>query len=240
MAGLAPDRVFVALDFADLEEAEGVARVLRPAGVRFKVGLELFCRFGPEGVRRLQQEAGPVLLDLKLHDIPHTVERAAAALGDLEIWGVTLHAAGGPEMLRAAVGAASAAPRPFRCLGVTVLTSLDAATLQTMGARLPLAEQVVVLAQVAADAGCAGVVASPHEVGLVRAATSPAFLIVTPGVRPQGSAPGDQARAATPADVARAGADFLVVGRPVTQAPDRGAALARILWELRGEGSAGA
>lgn len=224
--------MFVALDLETLDAAVDLVRRLHPAGVRFKAGLQLFCRYGPEGIRRLQEVSGPVLLDLKLHDIPNTVGRAVASLSDLGIWGVTLHASGGPVMLRAAVDAAAAARRPFRCLGVTVLTSLDEQILHVLGVRMRLAEQVATLAELASAAGCDGVVASPHEVAVVRRATKPDCLVVTPGVRPAHSARGDQARAATPAEVAAAGADYLVVGRPVTQAADPAAALADILREI--------
>ena len=229
---MAAERVFVALDVETLDDALGLVNLLRPTGVRFKVGLELFCRHGPQGVLRLQEAAGPVLLDLKLHDIPNTVGRAVAGLGGLGIWGVTLHAAGGPVMLRAAVDAAASGVRPFRCLGVTVLTSLDEQILHALGVRMPLAQQVAALAQLARAAGCDGVVASPHEVDVVRRATHPDFLIVTPGVRPARVAHGDQARAATPAEVAAAGADYLVVGRPITQAADPLQATGAIVREI--------
>lgn len=234
MAGLAPERVFVALDVEMPADALDWVRRLRPAGVRFKVGLQLFCRHGPDGVRRVQEAAGPVLLDLKLHDIPNTVMGAAAALGELGVWGVTLHASGGPVMLRAAVDAAAAAPHPFLCLGVTVLTSLDEQILHALGVRMPMAQQVVALAEMAMAAGCGGVVASPHEVRAVRRATGPDCRIVTPGVRPGWAARGDQARAATPAEVARAGSDYLVVGRAVTAAHDPEAALDAILHDIAG------
>ena len=224
--------MFLALDVETLEEALALVRRLRPAGVRFKAGLQLFCRYGPDGVRRLQEASGPVLLDLKLHDIPNTVGRAVAALSDLGIWGVTLHASGGPVMLRSAVDAASSARCPFRCLGVTVLTSLDEQILHVLGVRMRLADQVAALAELASAAGCDGVVASPHEVRVVRRVARPECLVVTPGVRPAYSVRGDQARAATPGEVAASGADYLVVGRPVTQAPDPVAALSQILREI--------
>ncbi len=237
-------RVFVALDFPDQGEALRLASVLAPLGARFKLGLELFCRAGPEGVGALQRLTGPLLLDLKLHDIPRTVGRAVRALAGLGPWGVTLHAAGGPVMLREAVDAASVAAsrqpagsdgavRP-RCLAVTVLTSLDAATLHALGVRTPLHDQVTTLARMARAAGCDGVVASPEEAAQVRDATGPACLIVTPGVRPSGAARGDQARVAAPAAAVAAGADYLVVGRPVTEAPDPEAAWRAVVAEVAG------
>jgi orotidine-5'-phosphate decarboxylase len=235
----AAGRVFVALDVPELEEAMRLARLLAPRGARFKLGLELFCRHGPDGVRALQQVTGPVLLDLKLHDIPRTVWRAVRALTPLGAWGVTLHAAGGPVMLReavdaAATGAASTGAEPLRCIGVTVLTSLDGATLHALGVRTTLREQVVTLATMARAAGCDGVVASAQEAAWIRDATGPACLILTPGVRPQGVAPGDQARVTTPAAAVAAGADYLVVGRPLTEAADPVAAWWQLVREVAG------
>ena len=225
--------VFVALDYPALEPALACATTLAPFGVRFKLGLELFCRCGPPGVAALQGVTGPLLLDLKLHDIPRTVGRATAALCTLGAWGLTLHAAGGAAMLRAAVQAAQGgAGEPLRCLAVTVLTSLDEPALQALGVRLPLREQVASLTRLAQEAGCAGAVASPQEAAVVRAAAGPAFLVVTPGVRPAGVAAGDQARVATPQEAIAAGADALVVGRAVTAASDPPAALRRLLLAL--------
>ena len=222
----------MALDFGALDEALRMAELLRPSGVRFKIGLELFCRHGPDGVARMQERTGPVLLDLKLHDIPHTVGQAVRSLAPLGVWGLTLHAGGGPVMLRAAVDAAAQAPAPVRCLAVTVLTSLDEQVLHVLGVRTPLAQQVAALATLARAAGCAGVVASPQEVRTVRGAAGPDCLVVTPGVRPRGAAAADQARVATPAEALGAGADHLVVGRPITGARDPRAALEAILEEL--------
>jgi orotidine-5'-phosphate decarboxylase len=230
----AASRVFVALDVPSLEEALALAARLAPSGVRFKVGLELFCREGPQGLGRLQEVTGPVLLDLKLHDIPRTVGRAVQAVAALGVWGVTLHAAGGPHMLAAAAEAARSAGGGLRCLAVTVLTSLDPGTLQALGVSAPLEAHVADLARLARAAGCDGAVASPAEARLVRRATGPGFLVVTPGIRPAGSAPGDQARVATPRAALAAGADALVVGRPVTEAPDPWAALQAVLAELAG------
>ncbi len=234
MAELA-SRVFVALDYPSLEQAEMAARRLSPAGCRFKIGLELFCRVGPDGVRRLQEVTGPVLLDLKLHDIPRTVERAVRAVAGLGAWGVTLHAFGGPVMLGAAVAAAAettTADRRLRCLAVTVLTSLDEQVLHALGVRGSVRDQVRSLARLGAAAGCDGAVASPQEIGVIRDVVPPDFLIVTPGVRPLGAARGDQARVATPAEAVAAGADAVVIGRPVTEAADPPEALAAILAEM--------
>ena len=231
-------RVFVALDFADLETAQACAARLQPSGVRFKVGLELFCRTGPEGLRALFPLTGPVFLDLKLHDIPRTVAGAVRAAAALDVWGLTVHAAGGEAMLRAAVEVAAAAARRPRCLAVTALTSLDEAALAAVGVGAPLRAHVSALAQLARSAGCDGVVASPEEAALVRSLGGPTFLVVTPGVRPAGSAVGDQARVATPAAALTAGADYLVIGRPVTAAADPLAALRAVLVELERAGAA--
>lgn len=240
--GALAQRLFVALDVPDLDRAAMLARQLVPLGVRFKVGLELFCRFGPQGVAELQRVTGPLFLDLKLHDIPRTVERAVRAVAALGAWGVTLHATGGPVMLSAGVAAAAdpaggtaAGPSArLRCLAVTVLTSLDEQVLHALGVRVPLREQVERLASLALAAGCDGVVASPEEAALVRDSSPPSFLVVTPGVRPEGSARGDQARVATPRAALAAGADCLVVGRPVTEAPDPVRAAEAVLREMAG------
>jgi len=232
------DRLFVALDVPDLAAALTCARRLRPLGVRFKVGLELFCRVGPAGVLALQGVTGPLFLDLKLHDIPRTVRRAVSAIAGLGAWGVTLHAAGGPAMLRAGVEAAREAggARRLRILAVTVLTSIDADLLAALGVGLPLPEQVRRLVALAVAAGCDGAVASAAEAGVVRAQAGPHFLVVTPGIRPEGAAWGDQARVATPRAAHAAGADLLVVGRPVTEASDPLAATEAILREMVGGG----
>jgi orotidine-5'-phosphate decarboxylase len=230
----AAERIFVALDLPDLEPALGLAARLGPYGARFKVGLELFCRAGPLGVARLQDLVGPVLLDLKLHDIPRTVARAVRALAGLGVWGVTLHAMGGPVMLREAVSAARLGPSPVRVLAVTVLTSLDEALLATLGVRVPLAEQVMDLARLAQAAGCDGVVASGEEAARVRAVLGPDRLVVTPGIRPRGADRGDQRRVATAAEAVAAGADLLVVGRPVTEASDPVEAFCRLADEVAG------
>ena len=231
----------MALDYPDLDGALGCAEALAPLGARFKVGLELFLRSGPAGVAAVQRVGGPVLLDLKLHDIPRTVGRAVHAVAGLGAWGVTLHATGGPVMLREAVDAAASgtAAGPLRCLAVTVLTSVDEALLRHLGVRASLKDQVQALARMGLASGCDGVVASPHEVEAIREATRPDFLVVTPGVRPAGVARGDQARTATPAAAVRHGADFLVVGRAVTEAADPVAAFTAVAEEVAAASGAG-
>ncbi len=221
-------RIIAAIDTADLARAEALAGVLAPPACgMLKVGLELFGAAGPEAVRRLAARA-PVFLDLKLHDIPNTVAGAVRALAPLGPALLTLHAAGGPAMIAAAREAAeSGAARPA-LLAVTVLTSLDAATLAATGIAGGTVQQVLRLARLALDAGADGLVCSPQEVARLRDAFGAAPLLVVPGVRPAGSAAGDQARVATPAEAVRAGADWIVVGRPITGAADPAAAAAAI------------
>lgn len=228
-------RLFVALDVEQESVASDLAIRLAPYGVRFKIGLEWFCRFGPAGVERLRPLTGPVLLDLKLHDIPRTVAAAVAAIRPLGVWGVTLHSSGGPAMLRAAVAAADGA---MRCLGVTVLTSIAARDLGAVGWLGSVADQVQRLASLARDSGCDGVVASAQEAAMLRAALGPEHLVVTPGVRLAGAGADDQARRSTPGEAIAAGADFLVVGRPIVAAPDPEGALRRVLVDMAAVSSA--
>jgi len=225
-------RIAAALDTADLARAEALAEVLAPRCGVLKLGLELFSAAGPEAVRRIAARA-PVFLDLKLHDIPNTVAGAVRALLPLAPAMLTLHAAGGPAMLAAARAEAEKAGgrRPI-LLAVTVLTSLDASTLAATGVAGGPVQQVLRLARLALEAGADGLVCSPQEVARLRDAFGAAPLLVVPGVRPAGSALGDQARTATPAEAVAAGADWIVVGRPITGAPDPAAAAAAIAAEL--------
>jgi orotidine-5'-phosphate decarboxylase len=215
------DRVCAALDFSTWAAAERFARAVAPEVGMLKVGLELFAAEGPPAVRAAAALGRPVFLDLKLHDIPNTVEGAARSAAASGASLLTVHASGGEEMMRAAVRGAGPG---VRILAVTVLTSLDAAALAAVGLAGSPAEAVVRLASLAVRAGVAGLVCSPLEVAAVRAAVGPAPLLVVPGVRPAGAAKGDQARVATPAEAVRAGADVLVVGRPLRDAPDPAAA----------------
>jgi len=194
-----------------------------------KIGLELFCAEGPSIVSALVGRGHAVMLDLKLHDIPETVARATAVVASLGAGLITVHAGGGRSMLEAAVKAAGTRTR---VLAVTVLTSLDDADLATIGAIGPVGELVKQRAQLAIAAGCAGVVASPHEVAAIRAVAPPDFLIVTPGVRPAGAELGDQKRVMTPKQARAAGADLVVVGRPLRDAADPAAAARAIVAEL--------
>lgn len=226
-------RIVAAIDTADPARAAALAAALAPprCGV-LKLGLELFAAQGPEAVRRLAARA-PVFLDLKLHDIPNTVAGAVRALAPLRPAMLTLHAAGGAAMLAAAREAAEAAggARPI-LLAVTVLTSLDEAALAATGVAGGAAAQVVRLGRLAMAAGADGLVCSPREVAPLRQALGAAPLLVVPGIRPAGAAAGDQARTATPAEAVADGADWIVVGRPITGAADPVAAAAAIAASL--------
>jgi orotidine-5'-phosphate decarboxylase len=224
----AGNRLIAALDVPDRVAAD--AFVDRLAGVPswYKLGLELFCAEGPRMVADYTAAGRAVMLDLKLHDIPETVARAVARVAALGAGLLTVHAGGGRAMLRAAVEAAGAT----RVLAVTVLTSLDAADLADVGASGTPAELVVTRARLAIAAGCHGVVSSPHEAAAIRAIAPPGFLVVTPGVRPADSSRSDQKRVTTPAQARAAGADLVVVGRPLRDAANPAAAARAIVAEL--------
>jgi len=223
--------ICAALDFPTWKEAEPFARAVAPAAGMLKVGLELFAAEGPAAVRAAAGLGRPVFLDLKLHDIPNTVEGAARAAAATGATLLTVHASGGAEMVRAAVRGAGGR---VRVLAVTVLTSLDGPALDAIGLSGPPGTAVVRLARLAVDAGAGGLVCSPHEVAAVRAAVGPGPLLVVPGIRPAGSAKGDQARVATPAEAVRAGADVIVVGRPLRDAADPAAAAREMVLTLPG------
>jgi len=194
-----------------------------------KVGLELFAAEGPAAVRAAAALGRPVFLDLKLHDIPNTVEGAARSAAASGASLLTVHASGGEAMVRAAVRGAG---ERLRVLAVTVLTSLDDAALAAVGLAGPAGAAAIRLARLAVAAGAGGIVCSPREVAAVRAAVGPGPLLVVPGVRPAGSARGDQVRVASPAEAVRAGADVLVLGRPLRDAPDPAAAARAIAASL--------
>jgi orotidine-5'-phosphate decarboxylase len=234
-SGLAPrDRLIVALDTASLPEAEGLVERLADGVGMFKVGAQLFTAAGPAAVEMVRKRGARVFLDLKYHDIPATVSGAVREAARLGVALLTVHASGGTKMLHAAAEAAGAAGRDRpRILAVTVLTSLDRATLQReLGVPIAVEGHAVQLAGLAREAGCDGVVASPREAARLRGLLGHGALIVTPGIRPAGGAVDDQARTATPAVAVRAGADYLVVGRPITGAPDPAAAAAAIVAEI--------
>jgi orotidine-5'-phosphate decarboxylase len=211
------DRICAAIDFPSWAAAEPFARAIAPEVGMLKVGLELFVAEGAPVVRAAAALGKPVFLDLKLHDIPNTVEGAARSAAASGASLLTVHASGGAEMVRAAVRGAGPG---VRVLAVTVLTSLDSAALGAIGLAGPPEDAVVRLARLAIGAGAAGIVCSPHEVAAVRTAVGPGPLLVIPGGRPAGAAKGDQARVATPAEAVRAGADVLVIGRPLREGGD--------------------
>jgi len=230
------ERLIVALDVSSAREAHKIVQALGTAVSSYKVGNQLFTAEGPGVVRELVESGKKVFLDLKFHDIPNTVAggvRSAAALG---ISMLTVHAAGGSAMLRAAMEAARQASKPPLVLAVTVLTSLCDADLQETGVAGRTRDHALVLAILAQNCGCDGVVASPHEARLIRQDLGAGLVIVTPGIRPAGSAKGDQARANTPAEAIAAGADYLVVGRPVTEAADPRRAAEGIFREIESSG----
>ena len=219
----------------DAPSPRDVAPVLRrlAGSVRWvKVGLEMFTARGPDCVREIAGLGFDVFLDLKLHDIPNTVAKAVESASRLPIKMLTLHAAGGREMMRRAAQAQRDHAPDLLLLGVTVLTSLGEADLAEVGVPGAPADQVVRLGRLAAAAGVRGLVCSPLEVAPLRAALPPTVQLIVPGIRPRGAGADDQTRVMTPGEAARAGANFIVVGRPVFQAPDPAAAAAAILQEL--------
>ena len=225
-----PAPIAVALDAPDLETAARWAALVTPHVSTVKVGLELYLRYGPEVVASIRGASGvKIFLDLKLHDIPATVTGAARAVARLRPELLTVHAAGGPEVVRAAVEGAPAC----NIAAVTVLTSLNQATLEQIGMLGPMSDAVRRLAVLAVGAGARGLVCSPQEAAAVRAEVGPDITLITPGIRPAGMSANDQARTATPEEALRAGADLLVIGRPITGAPDPGAAAAAIAAPLR-------
>ncbi len=238
-ADLTPhERIFVALDIRDLGRAAALTRDLAGLVGGVKIGKEFFTAHGPDGVRAVAGGV-PLFLDLKFHDIPNTVAGALRSAIHLRPAFVNVHASGGRAMLEAArqavaEGAEDAdVPRP-QLLGVTVLTSLSDDDLREVGQSGPVSDQVVRLARLAQACGLDGVVCSPREIAPLRAACGPGFVLMVPGIRPSWAAAGDQKRTLTPAQALAAGADYLVVGRPVTGAPDAAAAARRIVQEIEG------
>jgi orotidine-5'-phosphate decarboxylase len=224
------ERLVFPLDFPTLAEAKVAADQLAPAVGVLKVGLELFVREGPAATRLGTGSA--IFLDLKLHDIPETVERAVDAAAALGVRYLTAHAAGGTAMLARAVIAAARAASPLTILAVTVLTSLDGADLGAQGVAGSPRDQVVRLGRMAWEAGVRGFVTSAAEVRGLREALGPQALLVTPGIRPTGSGAGDQKRVATPEQAIADGADLIVVGRPIRDAADRLAAAKGVVAEI--------
>lgn len=224
----ARERLIVALDFESADAAARLAEKLRGRVGMFKVGSQLFTAEGPVVARYLIAQGEKVFLDLKFHDIPNTVRAAARAAAELGVGMLNVHASGGRKMMEAGLEGARSAVRPGGArplvLAVTVLTSLGSEDLEELGVEGAPEDAVVRLARLAQQAGLDGVVASPREIAALRRACGPRFVIVTPGIRPAAAASNDQARIATPESAIQAGADYLVVGRPITEAADPAAA----------------
>lgn len=225
-------KIIVALDYPDANAALTLADQLDPQQCRLKVGKELFTRSGPAVVEALQQRGFQIFLDLKYHDIPNTVAKACAAAADLGVWMVNVHTLGGPAMMLAARKALSHDDAPL-LIGVTLLTSMDEATFRQIGLTGSITATVSKLAEMAAESGLDGVVCSAQETGMLRRERGDNFQLVTPGIRPAGSAADDQHRTMTPAEALKAGSHYLVIGRPITQAADPLAALSAINQSLQ-------
>lgn len=232
--GLKSSPIVVALDYADKNAALAFVDRIDPQDCRLKVGKEMFTLFGPQLVRDLHQRGFEVFLDLKFHDIPNTTAHAVAAAAELGVWMVNVHASGGARMMNAAKEAllpyGNEAPL---LIAVTVLTSMEAEDLRAIGIDICPAEQAERLARLTRDCGLDGVVCSAQEAQRLKAACGSQFQLVTPGIRPQGSATGDQRRVMTPVEAQAAGVDYMVIGRPITQSADPAATLAAIRASLR-------
>jgi orotidine-5'-phosphate decarboxylase len=226
------DRLIVALDVPSATQSRRIVQSIGDAATTYKVGQQLFTAEGPQVVRDLIASGRKVFLDLKFHDIPNTVAAAIRSAAELGVSMLTVHASGGSAMLKAAADAAAQSPGRPLVLAVTVLTSLSDADLQETGVSGAVLGQVLRLGALARSAGCGGLVASAQETRALRRELGEGFAIVTPGVRPAGSAAGDQARVVTPRDAIAAGATHLVVGRPILEAPDPAKAAADIVAEI--------
>ena len=227
-------KVIVALDYNSADEALSFVKKVSPESCKLKVGNELFTTAGPDFVRTLCDKGFGVFLDLKFHDIPNTVSRACEAAARLGVWLVNVHASGGAVMMRAAAEALAKFEHRPRLIAVTVLTSMDREQLGGIGLDLEPVEQVKRLAALAHDSGLDGVVSSAREVEAIKSICGRDFMCVTPGIRPATAALGDQKRVMTPAEAVKVGADYLVIGRPVTLADDPVATLESINNEIAG------
>ncbi|HYL93223.1 MAG TPA: orotidine-5'-phosphate decarboxylase [Alphaproteobacteria bacterium] len=224
--------LIVALDVSSAAAAQKIVAAVGISALTFKVGMQLYTAEGPSVVRDLVASGRRVFLDLKYHDIPNTVGAAVREAAGLGVSMLTIHAAGGSKMIRAAVEAARNVNPALMVLGVTMLTSLDDQDLDKIGMRGHVVDQVLRLAGLALTSGCHGVVASAREAAELRSELGKHFLIVTPGVRPAGRDHGDQSRVVTPTQAISAGATYIVVGRPITDAPDPGAEARSILDQM--------
>lgn len=211
-------KVIVALDYDNQHDALALAEQLDPTQCRLKVGKELFTVAGPIVVQRLVSSGFDVFLDLKFHDIPNTVAKAVGAAADLGVWMTNVHASGGSRMMRAAKQVLEGKDSNMLLIGVTVLTSMDDTDLTEIGIQRSASDQVLHLARLAKDSGLDGVVCSAQEASSLKAQLGQDFQLITPGIRLEGNAADDQRRIVTPADAVAMGSDFLVIGRPITQA----------------------
>jgi orotidine-5'-phosphate decarboxylase len=223
------DRLIVALDFPSQAKALALVSVLSGAVSIYKIGLQLYTAAGPEIVRAVAATGARIFLDLKLHDIPNTVAKAVAATGELGVEMLTIHLSGGRGMLEAAV---EARPSGLSLLGVTVLTSSTSETLRETGVNSGIEEQVIRLADLGHASGVDGLITSPHEVRTLRERLGRQIKLITPGVRPNWAAANDQKRFTTPNEALKNGADYLVIGRPITADPDPRQAVERLLGEI--------
>jgi orotidine-5'-phosphate decarboxylase len=225
------DRLIVALDFPTKSKALSLVSALSGSVSTYKIGLQLYTAEGPEIVRAVAATGASIFLDLKLHDIPNTVAKAVAAAGELGVQMLTVHLSGGREMLEAAVEARST---NLSLLGVTVLTSATPETLQETGVNSGIEEQVLRLAKLGQKSGIDGLICSPHELRILRERLGGEIKLITPGVRPTWAAADDQKRFTTPGEALKNGADYLVIGRPITADPDPRAAVERVFEEISG------
>lgn len=235
--GSMSERLIVALDVDSLEQAQELVRLLAGEVGMFKIGKQLFTHAGPQAVRLIQDLGGEIFLDLKFHDIPNTVAKAAIEATRLGVKMFNVHASGSLEMMVTTVKEVERVCRQEKrrrpiMLAVTVLTSLNQDDLKRLGVELKVADQVVRLALLTKEAGMDGVVASPQEVADIREACGRRFVIVTPGIRPANGARNDQQRVMTPAEAVRAGVDYIVVGRPILEAKDPVSAVRAIVGEM--------
>ena len=226
-------RILIALDYSQEQQAIELVAQLDPALCRLKVGKEMFTHFGPAFIDKLQRRGFQVFLDLKYHDIPNTVAAACAVAADLGVWMINVHALGGRRMMLAAAEALAKKSQPPLLVAVTVLTSMSQEDLSELGITRSPGELALSLATLAKNAGLDGIVCSAQEAGVMRQQLGKDFLLVTPGIRLAGSAQDDQRRIMTPGAAIQAGASYLVIGRPITQAENPLAVLRNIIDDIR-------
>jgi orotidine-5'-phosphate decarboxylase len=226
-------KIVIALDYTNAKDALSLVNQLDPSQCKLKVGKELYTATGPALVEKLVAKDFKVFLDLKFHDIPNTVKKACKAASDLGVWMLNVHASGGSAMMEAALEGVNQSNKNPYLIAVTVLTSMNQATLSEIGNKTPIQEQVLRLATLTQAAGLHGVVCSAQEASLLRQNVNPEFLLVTPGIRPTNASKDDQSRIMTPPDALRQGASYLVIGRPITQAEQPQQALQAILQSIQ-------